>query len=132
VLETFLTDDLKCHFEECVNTDCKLVEKECFEPQWHVEYSEVDSEGEVLHRKVRAFVTDSTFRDRGVALRRLEEFKAPHTYKCTYDSSDVANVRWGYDDPEPWMITMIVAWGVIALFLCAMGFGWFFSKSNDV
>jgi len=132
VMSVQLADDLVCQFEKCINTECKLESQKCFEPQWEVQYGEVDSEGEVLHRKVRAWITDSSFRDKTVALGRLKTYVPAKKYKCSYDASDVANVTWGHDDPEPWMITMIVAWCVIGLFLCAMGFGWFFSKSRDV
>ncbi len=51
--------------------------------------------------------------------------------RCAYLATDPDAVTWGWTSTEAWMITMIVSWCIVAAFLCALGFGWFFNKGRE-
>lgn len=127
---------LHCGKEKCTdNVDgqpkCDIEISECYAPQWRVGYPQVDSEGEIIpHGTVNAWIIDSPFATKQAAEVKMKEHAVGTKAVCNYHSSDPNYVQWGYDDPEPWLIAMIVSWCVVGLFLCVLGFGWFFSTGD--
>lgn len=139
---TVITHDIveqRCGAEVCAGTDpktgkpsCDIQYSNCYEPQWQVKFSQVDSEGEVVpHATVTAWVNDPTMKTKQTALVRLNNYPINSKFLCSYDVVDANHVRWGYNDPQPWMVTMLAAWSVVGIFLCAAGFGIFFVPPRD-
>jgi len=77
-----------------------------------------------------AWINESTVRDQDMGHKLLDKYQINKSYTCSYLASDPNFVKWGYDDPEPWLIMMIVSWSIVGLFLCALGFSWFFAKDE--
>lgn len=137
-LQLFLIP-LRCGQETCdkdpvtAQQVCSIKMVDCFAPQWRVEFTQVDSEGEEMqHKSVNSWINDSPYLSQVTAERMMAKHPVSSSAVCTYDSSDPNHVVWGYDDPQPWLIAMIVAWCVVGLFVCVLGFGWFFARETGV
>ncbi len=137
VLGMFLIP-LRCGAEVCDKTvdnqqKCSIQIGDCYAPQWRVGYAQVDSEGEIMpHKTVNSWINDSPFKNQTEAEAKMQTHKTLSKATCTYDSKDPNFVTWGYDDPEPWLIAMIVSWCIVGLFVCALGFGWFFQRETGI
>jgi len=123
-----------CYHEVCTNepngsVKCTFEPLPCFVAQWKVEYSQVDAEGEnVKTSKVQSYAIDPPVIKASDAQTKLQKYAAGKAYKCSYSADQPLRVWWGHQSTDTWLITMIVSWGVVGMFLCALGFGWFFSK----
>jgi hypothetical protein len=94
-----------------------------------VQYSQVDSEGEpVAAAGLQSLVLTSPYEHANTAAQQSQLYIKDRSYPCSYDARNPYHVWWGSKSSDGWLITMIIAWGIIALFLCGIGFGYFFSK----